>query len=49
MADARIDETVYVDMFDLHKDVVEHFGSVGVVIYSKSFNVNGVQIWMVPQ
>lgn len=45
MADANIDKTVFVDA----NEIVGEYGNVGVVIYSKSFTVNGVCIWMVPE
>jgi hypothetical protein len=47
MADAHLDETVFVPTVELLNNT-EMWGEVGVVIYSKSFAVNGVQVWMVP-
>lgn len=47
MADARINETVFLYADEYHAD---WFGDVvGVVLYSNTFNPNGVQIMMVPR
>jgi hypothetical protein len=48
MADAHTDETVYLPTIELLNNT-ELWGEVGVVVYSKTFAVNGVQIWMVPK
>lgn len=45
MADTNIDKTVFVDA----NEIVGEYGNVGVVIYNKSFTVNGVCVWMVPE
>lgn len=49
MADAHIDWTVYLPAVDLHPTVAVQYNEVGVVVYSKAFATNGVQIWMVPE
>lgn len=49
MADARINETVYIPIYELHWSIAEYYadiggkGGVGVVVYSNSYNPNGVQ------
>ena len=47
MADARVDETVYIPVEEL-PIIGEQFGNIGVVVYNKTFNPNGVLTWMVP-
>lgn len=42
MADSKLDETVYISVDEL-SCVGETYGTVGVVVYSKTFNVNGIQ------
>jgi len=49
MADANIDHTVYVPAVDMAPTVAVQYDNVGVVVYSKAFATNGVQIWMVPK
>lgn len=49
MADANIDHTVYIPTVDMHPTVTAQYDSVGVVVYSKAFATNGVQVWMVPK
>lgn len=49
MADAHIDRTVYVPAVDMHPTVAVQYDNTGVVIYSKAFATNGVQVWMVPK
>jgi hypothetical protein len=49
MAEANLDKTVYVPVTELLPTVAELYGNVGVVIYTKTFMVHGVNIWMVPE
>lgn len=46
MADAKINDTVYIPIEEL-PGIGEQYGNVGVVVYSNTFNVNGVQILMI--
>ena len=46
MADARVDETVYIPVEEL-PGIGEQFGSVGIVVYNKTFNPHGSLIWIV--
>ena len=48
MADAHVDETIFIPTVELLNDE-ELWGEVGVVVYSRTFAVNGVQFWMVPK
>lgn len=48
MADARINETVYIPTKEL-PIYGENFGNLGIVVYSESMHPNGVLIWMVPE
>jgi len=48
MSDAKINDTVFVDNQMMPGVGHENYGGVGVVIYSNTFNVNGVQVWIVP-
>ena len=48
MADAHIDETVFIPINEVHNED-DMWGHVGVVVYYRAFAVNGVQIWMVPE
>jgi hypothetical protein len=45
MADANMDKTVFVNA----NEIVGGYGNVGIVIYNKTFSVNGVCVWMVPE
>lgn len=47
MADARVNETVYIPVEEL-PGVGEAFGNVGVVVYNNTFNPNGVCTFIVP-
>lgn len=46
MADAKINDTVYIPVEEL-PGIGDQYGTVGVVVYSNTFNVNGVQILMI--
>lgn len=46
MADARVDETVYIPVGELPV-IGEQYGNVGVVVYNKTFNPNGVLTLMI--
>ncbi len=46
MADARVDETVYIPVEEL-PGIGEQYGNVGVVVYNKTFNPNGVLTLMI--
>ena len=47
MADARVNETVYIPVEEL-PFVGEAYGNVGVVVYNNTMFPNGVLTWMVP-
>ena len=46
MADARVDETVYIPVEEL-PGIGEQFGTVGIVVYNKTFNPHGTLILMI--
>ena len=46
MADARLNETVYIPVEEL-PGIGDQFGSVGIVVYNKTFNPHGTLILMI--